>query len=103
MYHAANSLNRSSARVSRPFSEPVALSGAIIFSAVFLADTFPFAPFLMTLKVVLDTFRSDLNVFRAVRLAMTIQAYLVRQLFARFARALAVARSFRPGRQTNSA
>jgi hypothetical protein len=46
------------------------VSGAIIFSAVFLADTFFFAPFLMALKVVLDTFRSDLNVFRAVRLAM---------------------------------
>jgi hypothetical protein len=64
MYHAANSLKRSSARVSRPFSDPVAVSGAIIFSAVFLADTFFFAPFLMALKVVLDTFRSDLNVFR---------------------------------------
>ena len=41
MYHAANSLTRSSARVSRPNSDPVAVSGAIIFSAVFLADYGP--------------------------------------------------------------
>ena len=51
-YHAANSLKRSSARASRPFSEPVGASYqcASLFVAVFLA--------------------AALFIFRAVRLAM---------------------------------